>query len=228
MGETLVVSYMKTGPTGVPSSVDAEIDPATGQILWEREFPYEADVVDCSTPSPESRRRLGWGYQEMGSDLLFVTCSGEFLVWYADRDAEEPGAIVRSPTYVERYPTEEDVASTLRTLRSAPWGTPDEEEIRARPKVWYGPRVLDDQRRFWAVSHWNAGADVIPPLSHIDLFRLTDTGPEYALTLQVADKVLGMDVLGNTLAVLVERDAGGVVAERRVDWYDIGAVPAAR
>ncbi|MXX69779.1 MAG: hypothetical protein F4Y74_12585 [Gemmatimonadales bacterium] len=60
-----------------------------------------------------------------------------------------------------------------------------------------------------------------PPLSYIDMFRLTDEGPEYALTLQVADKVLGMVVLGDTLAVLVVRDAGGVVPERRVDWYDV-------
>ncbi len=50
----------------------------------------------------------------------------------------------------------------------------------------------------------------------------------YALTLQVANKVVGMDVLGDTLAVLVERDAGGVVPERRVDWYDVAAVAASR
>lgn len=66
-------------------------------------------------------------------------------------------------------------------------------------------------------------ADMVA-FSHIDLFRLTDRGPEYALTLQVADKVVGMDVLGDTLAVLVVRDAGGVIPERRVDWYDISGL----
>ena len=69
---------------------------------------------------------------------------------------------------------------------------------------------------------------MIPSLSHIDMFRLTDDGPEYALTLQVVDKVVGMDVLGDTLAVLVVRDAGGVVEERRVDWYDISSVTGPR
>ena len=74
------------------------------------------------------------------------------------------------------------------------------------------------------MSHWNAVSAVIPSLSYIDMFRLTDDGPRHALTLQVADKVMGMDVLGDTLAVLVVRDAGGVVEERRVDWYDISSV----
>ena len=216
---TVLGWYRRSDSNGDPPLVQAEIDAATGRVAWERAFPYEDDVVSCSTPSRRiSRLANGDG----PGDLLFLACYGEVLVWYADRDAEEPTAIVRSPTYVERYPTEEDVASELRTLRSAPW-TPDEAEIRARPKGWYGPRVVDGRRRFWAVSHWNAASDVIPSLSYIDMFRLTDAGPEYALTLQVADKVVGMDVLEDTLAVLVVRDAGGVVPERRVDWYDISA-----
>lgn len=224
---TVFGRYRKLDSSGDRPVVQAEVDMSTGRVEWERAFPYEGDIVDCSTPLWRTTRLLS-GYGDGSGGLLFVTCHGEFLVWYADRDAEEPAAIVRSPTYVERYPTDEDVASTLRTLRSARWGTPGEEEIRSRPKSWYGPRVLDDRRRFWTVSHWNAGSDVIPPLSHIDMFRFTDDGPEYALTLQVANKAVGMDVLGDTLAVLVERDAGGVVPERRVDWYDVAAVAAAR
>ncbi len=218
--------YRRSDSNSDRPAVQAEIDVATGRVEWARAFPYEADVASCSTPLWRITRLL-LGYGDGSGDLLFVTCHGEFLVWYADRDAEEPAAIVRSPTYVERYPTEEDVASTLGTLRSAPWA-PDEGQIRSRPKAWYGPKVLDDQRRFWAVSHWDAGADVTPSLSHIDLFRLTDAGPQYALALQVADKVVGMDVLGDTLAVLVVRDGGGVVQERRVDWYDISTVAGGR
>lgn len=80
---------------------------------------------------------------------------------------------------------------------------------------------MDDRRRFLAVSHWDGLNHVTPARSHIDVFRLVDGGPEYTLTLQVADKVVGMDVLGNTLAVLVERDNGNAVTERRVDWYDV-------
>ena len=231
MGGTMVGSYYRLDLANGSSFVNAEIDTATGRIVWERTFPDEADVVDCSTPTPGGLpRQLGFGYHDESGGLLFVTCYGEFLVWYADRDAGEPAAIVRS-TYVERYPTEEDVAASLRLLNSIPAGgfrpNLDEEQIRARPKVWYGARVVDDQRRFWAVSYWNA-EDVIPALSHIEMYRLTDTGPEYALTLQVADKVLGMDVLGNTLAVLVERDTGGVISERRVDWFDVAALTARR
>ena len=225
MAGTLVGTHLKRDPDGGFFWVNVEIDPGTGRVVWERAFPDEAAVVDCSTPTPGSRRRqLSLGYDDRGGGRLFVTCYGEFLVWYGDREADEPDAIVRS-TYVERYPTDEDVEAALERLNSIPAGgwRPDtsEEGIRERPRVWYGSRVVDDRRRFWAVSQWNSEPAVIPAFSHIDVFRLADTGPEYALTLQVADKVVGMDVLGNTLAVLVERDTGGVVRERRVDWYDV-------
>ncbi|WP_419167364.1 hypothetical protein [Candidatus Palauibacter sp.] len=182
MDGTVLGWYRRLDPDGDQPGVQAEIDVATGRVEWEGVFPYEGDVVSCSTPLWRISRLLS-AYGDGSGDSLFVACHGEFLVWYADRDAEEPAVIVRSATYVERYPTEEDVASELRTLGSAPWA-PDEEEIRARPKVRYGPRVVDDRRRFWAASHWNAGSDVIPRLSYIDMFRLTDDGPEYALTLQ--------------------------------------------
>lgn len=232
-GGTMATSFRKFGPDrrSGSSTAQAEIDTATGRVVWERTFPDEADVVNCSTPRPGSpRRQMGTGYDDGDGGLVFVTCYGEFLVWYADRDADEPGAIVRT-TYVERYPTDEDVASELRFLNSIPSGgfrpDVDEEDIRARPKAWYGARVVDDECRFWAVSHWNS-SDVTPSLSYIDMFRLTDTGPGYALTLQVADKVVGMDVLGNALAVLVERETGGVVRERRVDWYDVTDVAPQR
>lgn len=225
-GGTVPGWYRKSDSTGDQPLVQAEIDAATGRVEWERAFPYMGNVVSCSTPlSRVSRLANGDGL----GDLLFLACYGEVLVWYADRDAEEPTAIVRSPTYVERYPTDADVASELRMLQSSSLGSfIGEEEIRARPKVWYGPRVVDDRRRFWAVSHWNAESDVIPPLSYIDMFRLAVDGPAYALTLQVADKVLGMDVLGDTLAVLVERDVGGVIPVRRIDWYDIAALAVPR
>lgn len=223
---TVLGWYRRFDSTGDQPLVQAEIDAATGRVEWERAFPYMGNVVSCSTPLSRVSRLAGGDGR---GDLLFLACYGEVLVWYADRDAEEPTAIVRSPTYVERYPTDEDVAPELRMLRSSSLGSfIREEEIRARPKVWYGPRVVDDRRRFWAVSHWTAESDVIPPLSYIDVFRLTDEGPDYALTLQVVDKVVGMDVLGNTLAVLVERDGGGVITERRVDWYDVASVAASQ
>lgn len=225
-GTIVATSYRFGLDTGSgPYYVETEIDTATGVVVWERTFPDEADVVDCSTPAPGSRRhQIRLGHDDGDGGLLFVTCYGEFLVWYADRAADEPAATVRT-TYVERYPTEEDVASELRFLNSIPPGRfrpdVDEEDIRARPKAWYGARVVDDERRFWAVSHWNSRSDVIPAHSYVDMFRLADTGPEYTLTLQVVDKVVGMDVVGNTLAALVERDTGGVIPERRVDWYDV-------
>ena len=215
VGETLVGSYRDQSR----NLMFAEIELATGRVLRVRIFPLENDVVDCSTQSA-TNRRLSAGYSGSDRSLLFVACHGEFLVWYADRKDAEPAAIVRS-TYVERYPSDREVASVVRTLQTEPWIATSEEEVRATPKVWYGPRVVDDRGRFWAVSRWEYLEDVIPRTSYIDLFDLTSEGPRYALTLELQDKVIGMDVLDDTLAVLVERDAGNVQAERRVDWYDI-------
>lgn len=96
---------------------------------------------------------------------------------------------------------------------------------RARPIQWYGARVVDDRQRFWAVSHSPSPySELIPRTSHIDLFYLTADGPQYGFTLEVRDDVLGMDVLGDTLAVLVQRDIGSVLPERRVDWYDVATL----
>lgn len=220
VGETLVGSYRDLSRNR--SLFFAEIELATGHVLRERTFPLEEDVLDCSTPSAADRR-LSAGYSGSGRSLLFVACHGEFLVWYADRNDAEPAAIVRS-TYVERYPSDRDVASVLRTLQAEPWLATSEEEVRATPKVWYGPRLVDDRGRFWAVSHWEYVEEVIPGTSYIDMFDLTSEGPRYALTLEVKDKAIGMDVLNDTLAVLVERDVGDVMPERRVDWYDVSTV----
>ncbi len=214
VGETVVGStFDRSG-----KRTDMEIELATGRILWERSFLLERDVVDCSSPGRRDRQ-LGGGFAGPGSSLLFVTCYGEYLVWYADRDDPEPAAIVRT-TYVERYPTDREVASEMRVLQSAPWQV-SEDEIRSRPKVWYRASVVDDRQRFWAVWHSEALGRVTTPKSYVDLFHLTSDGPHYALTLELKDIVLGMDVLGDTLAVLVERDVGGLLPERHVEWYDV-------
>lgn len=202
-----------------------EVDVATGRILWERQFPVEDDVTACSTPRyGTSRRQLAGGYSDRAGGLVFVTCYGEFLVRYADRTAPEPSDIVRS-TYVERYATEEDVAAELRELdRTGPGGfrlSVSAEDIRAEPRVWYGARLVDDRSRFWAVSHWNWSDQVFYDESYIDMYRLTDDGLTFGVTLQVADKAVALDVLGDRMAVFVMRDTGGVVPEYRVDWYDV-------
>ncbi|WP_419941003.1 hypothetical protein [Candidatus Palauibacter sp.] len=164
------------------------------------------------------------GYDDGTGGLIFVTCYGEFLVRYSDRDAVGPSAVVRS-TYVERYATEEDVESELRVLDAGRAGgfrpNVSADDIRSEPRVWYGDRMVDDRRRFWAVSHWNWSDHVFYDESYIDMYRMTDTGLELGVTLQVGDKVLALDVLGDTLIVFVVRDTGGAVPEYRVDWYDV-------
>ena len=215
------------GLTGAAAGrrMTVELDVATGRILWERQFPVEDDVTVCSTPRyGTSRPQLVGGYNDRAGGLIFVTCYGEFLVRYADRTAPEPSGIVRS-TYVERYATEEDVAAELGALdaRRSSGFRPNvsAEDIRAEPRVWYGARLVDDRNRFWAVSHWNWADEILYDESYIDMYRLTDDGLTFGVTLQVADKALALDALGDRLAVFVMRDTGGVVPEYRVDWYNV-------
>ena len=60
------------------------------------------------------------------------------------------------------------------------------------------------------------------PYSYFDIW----VGTEYAGTVRIRDRLMGYDVLDSTLVALVERkpDADGI-AQRALDWYDIGGVP---
>lgn len=60
--------------------------------------------------------------------------------------------------------------------------------------------------------------------SHFDIF----VGPEFAGSVRVRHRAVGFDVLGSTLAVLVDRPVGPSDADgypdRGIDWYEIGGL----
>ncbi len=53
-------------------------------------------------------------------------------------------------------------------------------------------------------------------------------GPEFAGSVRVRHRAVGFDVLGSTLAVLVDRPVGprdpDGYPDRGIDWYDIGGL----
>ena len=213
MGGTMVGSYYRLDLANGSSFVNAEIDRATGRVVWERTFPDEADVVDCSTPTPGSdRSQLGFGYYDGGGGLLFVTCYGEFLVWYADRDAEDPMAIVRS-TYMERFTSEEAIANMVQARESNPGGFDPgytAQDYRARASPWYGSAGVDTGARLWILrlrEDDGAYADIY------DLASASFTG-----TAELQGDVSMIDILGNRLIALRRSDG---LADDEVDWYEL-------
>ena len=199
--------------------IDAEVDATTGRILWERSF--TEDILECGVLQSSGRPTSRGG-------LVFVACRGEYLIWFAHRDAGEPAAIIPVPTFIPRFPNSEDVA--LYARRS--WGRPptesEIERYRTTTKRWYGQRLVDEQDRLWAISHWEAG-DVVPDSSYLDVYDVGSETPAYLGAVQLRHKVVGFDILGETLVVLVDRpvrpsDPAGI-PQRGVDWYRLADAP---
>ncbi len=200
------------------------IDIATGGILWERVFPTSlAAAADCPTvfPSGQAHPAGLFGARKFpsGGMVFHSLCRGQML-FFAHPDADD-GTLARSPLYAPQYPTPADMARYLEGCRSpaaVALALPCEpDEYRARPKTYGAGYVADDQDRFWVLTNRDREA-----YSHFDVFE----GSEYAGSVRVRHRGVGFDVLGSTLAVLVNRpvgpeDADGI-PDRGIDWYDIG------
>ena len=197
-----------------------EIDIGSGKTTWNRFF--SADLVGCG--SGEDPGSLGVGIPVPGDGIAFTACGGRFVVWFDHRDDPAPSAVHRSTTYVEQFPSLEQVATFIDSRKRSPWmGAPSEEEIdeyRNTPAVWYRPpHRLDDSGRLWALSR-RAGDDV----SYIDVHERTG----YVGTVRVRHRAVGFDLMGTTLVVFVDRppapDDPAGIPRRGIDWYDIAGL----
>lgn len=94
------------------------------------------------------------------------------------------------------------------------------EEFRNRSRNWHSPPIRFDPRgRAWIATNRKDET-----FSYIDVYRRT----EYLGTVRVRDSLIGIDIVGPTLVVLVDRplsqsDPDGI-PQRGIDWYDIGRV----
>ena len=203
-------------PDPVPNLELVELEVNDGRILWARRDLNRLVDAECPvTPGPPSR----------GAGWVLRGCQGA-LVFLNDRNAEDP-VIAESPTYVEVFPNEREVADYLQGLRFITGGRSlpasvvqrYEREFRETPKSWFvGPRALvfDSLERLWVATTRDRDN-----FSYLDIW----IGTEYAGTVRIRDRLMGYDILGSTLAALVERKPGpDGVALRAVDWYDIGDV----
>ncbi len=111
-----------------------------------------------------------------------------------------------------------EIAGTMSMPRSAM--EPYAAAYREQPKkLFHVPRTFnaDSQGRLWVATTRDRDT-----FSYFDIW----VGTEYAGTVRIRGRLMGYDILDSTLVALVERepDADGI-AQRALDWYDIGEVP---
>ncbi|MDE0073943.1 MAG: hypothetical protein OXR82_10100 [Gammaproteobacteria bacterium] len=203
-----------------------DVDVQTGDIVWERIFPNDmAAGTGCRMPEVAE----GFAYPEglegavrlSSGGMYFRLCDGQ-MFYLADRD-DDFGTVMRSSLYTIEYPSESDIERYLENC-----GPPSSlvvrgpcrlEEYRSTPKRYSEHHWVDDQDRLWVLTNRDR-----EEFSHFDVF----VGTEFAGSVRVRHRAVGFDVLGSTLAVLVDRPVGPGDADgypdRGIDWYDIGGL----
>ena len=215
-----------------------ELDMTTGTVSWGRVFPYRMAAAAGCRPGegralpegsvPSLPPSLGRGFMFPNHAMLFPgLCRGQML-YFASRDDRE-GVLIQAPTYTAKLPAPKDVERYLEGCGPAPLAFPAtpsmfrlpcyEAEYRRTPKRYSDTNRagIDGQGRLWILTNRDRNE-----FSYLDIY----VGPEYALTVRVRHRVERIDVLGSTLAVLVDRPVGpddpDDYPDRGIDWYDIG------
>lgn len=201
-----------------PDFVPMEVDAFSGEILWEREDLADAVGRDCFNGLV--------GILNPEGGLVTTACEHE-LVFLDHRDATS-ATLVAAPNYFPALPSARDVEAYVDGVTRIGGGrvslSPAQKEAyaagyREEPKRWYfgggsSSLNLDGQNRLWAALNLDRDA-----FSYLEIW----TGREYSGTVRVRDRLMDYDILGSTLVALVERKPGQYgVAQRAIDWYDIG------
>ena len=91
------------------------------------------------------------------------------------------------------------------------------EEYARTPRPYLRELRFDERERIWVLTNRNDGG-----FSYLDVFYPAG----FAGTVRVAGRAAAFDVLGPTLAVLVDRPVlpgdADEIPDRVIDWYDIG------
>ncbi len=191
----------------------AELDVASGEAVWDRVYPrrYETDA-ECEELG--DWRGLIGGRFSPARGVVFSLCRGQ-LLFFANRDTPT-GTLVRAPAYVPELPNEEEVRAYLE--EAGPFAM--EDWYRRQPKGYLrgGQLAFDDGSRLWALTDRDPGDG----FSYLDVYE----DSAFRGTIRVRHHARGIDLLGSTLVVLVDRPVGPRDADgfpdRGVDWYDIG------
>lgn len=137
--------------------------------------------------------------------------------------------VLQALTYTGELPNERDIEQ--RSEASRPTGRfgggmsrEALEEYRNTPKNYHlllGEQKFDDRGRLWIATQRDRDE-----FSYLDVYD--PAGAAFVGSVRVSDRIMGFDLLGSTLVVVVERqlspdDADGI-PDRAVDWYDVSEV----
>ena len=193
---------------GDPVDAHAEIHLGTGELM--RKWLPDPSVVACRTPAGPGQDKIGAAYPA-GTGIVHVACFGEFLLWHPSGGGE--AVVIRSPTYTERFTSEEAIANMVQARESNPGGFDPgytAQDYRARASPWYGSAGVDTGARLWILrlrEDDGAYADIY------DLASASFTG-----TAELQGDVSMIDILGNRLIALRRSDG---LADDEVDWYEL-------
>ncbi len=206
-GRTAVGSYQMLADSAPSGALVIELDIESGEILWERALAHPSEMgVDL-----ECERGFSDGASNPEGKWAFGTCARTLVLW----DGEDVTTF-DDPTYVPELPTTAEIeAFRARRLFGS---TPQEAQVLQfaetpkRGRIPGRSHLYDDWSRLWLATQRDRNA-----FSYFSIFSDTT----YVGSVQVRDRVLGYDLLGNTLAVLVERppEDPADIPGRGVDWY---------
>ena len=201
----------------------------TGELLEKRAFPESlAAEADCPPPPRLSSSRieaptsLARGLSFPSGGMVFTAlCRGQLL--FLENPNAESGILVEAPLYAPEYPSQREV-ERFRKFCDSPRGrflglACDPERFRTTPEVYGTQYRIDDQSRLWVLTNRDR-----EEFSYLDIYA----GPEFEGSVRVRHRAVDFDVLGSTLAVLVDRPVGqddpDGVPDRGIDWYDINGL----
>ncbi|MYA64182.1 MAG: hypothetical protein F4139_08265 [Gemmatimonadetes bacterium] len=191
-----------------------EVDIASAELVREEEVPPVDAEVECG--------RILYGFPNPGGGWVFIACEGH-LVFVGV--GGEP-TVVRAPAYTGELPNDRDVAERIEGMSFlASAGIPFDQErldrYRNTPKNYHlllGEQIFDEQGRLWIATQRDRDE-----YSYLDVYVPGDAA--FLGTVRVDDRIMGFDLLGSTLVVVVERQLSPEnpdgIPERAVDWYDL-------
>lgn len=219
---TLVGTYFqRNGTDRGLGSRQGELDIASEEVVWERVYPTGLRT-DAGCEPAAGIGGLTDGVASQDRSFAFPACNGH-LILFRDRDQPQ-GLLVRAPLYAPEFPNAwemEDYRAAQRSAaRTGGFAPPGSEDEYARtPKPYTRMIGFDERDRLWVLTNRDR-----LNFSYLDIYSDTT----FLGSVRIRGRADGFDVLGSTMAVLVDRPAspGGldVIPDREIDWYDISRI----
>lgn len=196
-----------------------EVGIASGELVRKVDLPPVDAEVECG--------EIHYGFPDPAGGWVFVACEGHLVSVGDDGEA----TVIKAPTYTGELPGERDIADRSEGLNEfnrtlARYGLAGDptvlEKYRTTPKNYHllsGQQKFDEEGRLWIATQRDRDE-----FSYIDIYLPGEA--TFFGSIRIDGRLQGFDLVGATLAVLVERqiapDDPDGIPDRAVDWYDVG------